>query len=328
MQKSLGLLALAGMAALAAARLGPSMLGDYAKALQEAKTLKANYTVSTIGGASERFSIELKKPNMLRVETPTQVLVSDGKDLTTLDKADGVYYRQPATEESIEAVLSPEALNVWAGFFNPKALNAVSSKSLGTKARAGMTLDAVEATYDDKASRVLTYFLDSSDKVARQVQIDLKSPGSKTTMVVNAKDLQVNAPIGEEAFAFKAPEGSRETTLEKMSAARWLTDLDEAKALAAKTGKRIFVDFMASWCGPCKLLDAQVLQTSRFKELAKKKFVLLRIDVDEDKATASTYKIEAMPTQMVLDKNGMVLAQTVGYRDPQTFYDFLIPAAG
>ena len=328
MRKSIGLLTLAGLAALAAAHLGPTALGDYAKALQEAKTLKANYTVLTIGGASERFSIALKKPNMLRVETPTQVIVSDGKDLTTLDKADGVYYKQSASDATVAEALSPEALNVWAGFFNPKALTAMSSKSLGTKSRAGMTLDAVEATYDSKGERVLTYFLDTKDKVARQVQIDLNAPAGKTTKILNAKDLEVDATLSDDTFAFKAPAGTRETTLAEMSAARWLTDLDEAKALAAKTGKRIFVDFMASWCGPCKLLDAQVLQTDRFKELAKKKFVLLRIDVDEDKSTATTYKIEAMPTQMVLDKNGMVLAQTVGYRDPQTFYDFLLPAAG
>ena len=328
MRKSLGLLTLAGLAALAAAHLAPTVLGDYAKALQEAKTLKANYTVQKIGGASERYAIELKKPNLLRVETPTQVMVSDGKDLTTLDKAEGVYYKQPVSDAAVIEALSPEALNVWAGFFDPKALDAFSSKSLGTRSRAGMTLDAVEATYDPKSTKVLTYFLDAKDKVARQVQIDVNAPSGKSTTIVNAKDLEVDGPLRDDAFAFKAPAGTRETTLEAMNATRWLTDLDEAKALAAKTGKRIFVDFMASWCGPCKLLDAQVLQTSRFKELAKKKLVLLRIDVDEDKSTAATYEIEAMPTQMVLDKNGAVVAKTVGYRDPETFYDFLIPAAG
>ncbi len=325
MRKTLGFVALAGLAAFAAARLAPAGLADFSKALQSAETLKADYSVQTVGGTSERYSVELKKPNLLHVETPTQSFVSDGKFLTTYDKKDGSYYKQPATPSSVGSVLSPDALNVWAGFFNPKALAATSSKSLGAKTRGGQTLDAVEATFGDKGERVVTYFLHSADKVARQAQIDLKKPDGKTTIIVNAKDVQVGGGIPADAFAFKAPQGSRETTLEEMSAARWFTDLEEAKAMAAKTGKKIFVDFMAEWCGPCKLLDAQVLQTERFQELAKKKLVLLRIDVDLQRSVMQAYNVTAMPTQMVLDAKGNVLAQTVGYGNPEGFYRFLMP---
>ncbi len=328
MRKTLGFLTFAGLAALAAARLSPAVLGDFSKALQGAQTLKADYTVQTIGGTSDRYSVAMKKPNLYRVETPTQLFVSDGKDLTTLDKSDGVYYKQPATAEMAASVLSPEALNLWAGFFDPKALSPVASKPLGSRNLGGQPLDAVQATYDAKGSRVVTYFLAPDDKLARRAQIDLTRPGGKTTMVVNAKDVQVGGPLGEDAFAFKAPDGSRETTLDELSASTWLTDLNEAKALAAKTGKRIFVDFMATWCGPCKMLDADVLETERFKDLAKKKLVLLRIDVDAQKSIASMYGIEAMPTQMILDKDGQVLAKTVGYGGADAFYSFLIPNAG
>ena len=76
------------------------------------------------------------------------------------------------------------------------------------------------------------------------------------------------------------------------------------------------------------MLDADVLQTERFKDLATKKLVLLRIDVDAQKSIASMYGIEAMPTQMVLDKNGQVVAKTVGYGGPDAFYSFLMPALG
>ena len=329
MRKSLGLLSLAGLVALAAARLAPTGLPDFAKALQEAQTLKTSYTVQTIGGASERYSVELKKPNLLRVETPLQIVVSDGKDLTTYDKTDAVYYKQPATDASVGAVLNTDALGLWSGFFNPKALSPVSSKSLGTKMRGGLSLDTVEATYDKEGKRVVTYFLDPTDKVARQAQIDLaKTSGDKTTIVVNAKDVRIGGPVGADAFTFKAPSGSRQTTLEEMNAPVWLTDLDEAKALAQKTGKKIFVDFMASWCGPCKMLDAEVLQTDEFQAIAKKKLVLLRIDVDEQKNVAAMYGIEAMPTQLVIDANGTVVAKTVGYGGPEAFYSFLKPALG
>lgn len=324
MRKTLGFLALAGLVALAAAHVVPTALTGFSQALQGAKTLKANYSVQTIGGGKEQYSVTLKKPNLLRVETPTQTYVSDGKDLLTFDKGDGTYFKQPVNASLLNEVLSPESLNVWAGFFDAKALSPVTAKSLGTR----QSLDAVEATYDPQRSRVVTYFLDASDKVARKAQIDLTAPKGKTTMVVNAKDVQVGGVLSEDEFAFKAPEGSREMTLEEMSSSRWLTDLDEAKTLAAKTGKRIFVDFMATWCGPCKMLDAAVLQTDKFKEIAKKKFVLLRIDVDAQKDIARMYHIDAMPTQMVLDKNGQVIATTVGYGGPDAFYQFLEPNEG
>lgn len=328
MRNSLGFLTLTGLVAIAGARLIPATLADFSKALQSADSLNANYTVQAIGESSERYSVDLKKPNLLRVETPTQVFVSDGKSLTTLDKRDGVYFKQPASAATLSGIFSPEPLNVWAGFFNPKALSPVASKSLGSRVRGGSNLDAVEATFDSGANRVVTYFLDPTDKVARQAVIELKKGGTKTSLVVNAKDLQVGGPISPDAFVFKAPANGRETTLEEMGSERWLTDINEAKALAAKTGKRIFVDYMATWCGPCKMLDAEVLETPKFKSIAKSKLVLLRIDVDVQKDVAAAYKIEAMPTQMILDSQGKVLASTVGYGGPHAFYAFLLPNLG
>lgn len=328
MRKTLGILMLAGLSALATPAFAPSGLADFSKALQDAKTLKANYTVQAIGGARDRYTVELQKPNLLHIETPTQILVSDGKNLTTYDKADGVFYKQPASAAAIGSILNPEPLNIWAGFFNAKALSAVASRSLGSKSLGGQNLDAVEATFDKEGKRTVTYYLSPSDKVARLAQIELKKSGEKSTLVINAKDVQVGGPIDETTFAFKAPDGSKETTLEEMASARWLTDIEEAKSLAKKTGKRIFMDCMASWCVPCKILDAEVLETERFKSIAKEKLILLRIDVDVQKDVASTYNIEAMPTQMVLDANGRVLASTVGYGGPDAFYSFLMPNVG
>jgi outer membrane lipoprotein-sorting protein len=325
MPKTLGFLLFAGLAAIASPAFAPSGLGDFSKALQDAKTLKADYTVQAIGGARDKYTVELQKPNLLHIETPTQILVSDGKDLTTYDKADGVFYKQPVTAAALGSALNPEPLNIWAGFFNSQALKAGATKSLGSKSLGGQSLEGVEATFDKEANRVVTYYLHPTDKVARMAQIDLKKSGAKTTLIINAKDVQVGGPLSPTAFAFKAPEGSRETTLDEMASSRWLTDIEEAKSLAKKTGKKIFMDCMASWCVPCKILDAEVLETERFKSIAKQKLILLRIDVDVQKDVAANYNIEAMPTQMVLDANGRVIASTVGYGGPDAFYSFLMP---
>src|ERR1700719_1391583 len=58
----------------------------------------------------------------------------------------------------------------------------------------------------------------------------------------------------------------------------WLTDLAAARQQAASENKRLLLDFTGSdWCGYCKLLDAEVLNTSTFRDFAKD-YVLVRID--------------------------------------------------
>jgi thioredoxin 1 len=135
--------------------------------------------------------------------------------------------------------------------------------------------------------------------------------------------LVVDGASSANAFAFVAPEDSKELSADEVSGQRWYYDLGEAEAVAARTGKKIFVDFFATWCGPCKMLAAAVLDTDDFRNKMSKYFVFCRIDVDAQEGVAQHYGIDAMPTQMVLDKTGGVLGKTVGYGGPDAFYQFI-----
>ena len=96
----------------------------------------------------------------------------------------------------------------------------------------------------------------------------------------------------------------------------------QAEQIAANTHRKIFVDFMASWCGPCHMLHDNVLVTDEFKKLSKY-FVFVQIDVDQQPSVAAAYEVTAMPTQLVLDAQGTVLGRTVGYGGPEAFYSFI-----
>jgi thiol-disulfide isomerase/thioredoxin len=204
------------------------------------------------------------------------------------------------------------------------AFSKVSAKSLGTVTRKGMKVNAIEATYGDGKKKVVYYL---ADNLARQAEISYADAASSDVIVVNTKSVELGSEANANLFTFNAPQGSRELSMEEMTAAQWFTDLEEAKRVAAKTNRKIFVDFMAEWCGPCKMLDREVLQTEGFKAYSKK-LVFVKIDVDVQKGVASQYKITAMPTQMVLNADGSIHKSIVGYGGPAMFYNFINGAIG
>ena len=59
----------------------------------------------------------------------------------------------------------------------------------------------------------------------------------------------------------------------------WMTDMDKAMKLSAKTGKPILADFSGSdWCGWCIKLDREVFSKKAFKDFAKDNLILVLLD--------------------------------------------------
>jgi outer membrane lipoprotein-sorting protein len=328
MRRSLGLLGFLGVAAVAAASLfgGSTKLSDMSKALMEAKAVKTTYTVQTIGRPAAGYELILKKPNMARVETPTKTIVADGSKLTVLDKAESVYTQTPQTEAELKSIFSPDELSLFRGFFVEDAYKAANSRDLGSKSVGGATLDVVESTVAANGRKVVTYYINPSDSIARKSQIQLNDPNGRVTTIIDTKSLELNGSVGDDAFKFEAPEGARLVKPEELNA-KWLESLDEARKVAAATKRQIFVDFYAEWCGPCKLLEAECFGTSEFKALSKK-LVFLRIDVDRQQSVSQQYNIEAMPTQMILKADGSIVDTRVGYSNRSDFFRWVYGVVG
>eukprot|EP00961_Rhodomonas_salina_P119274 1604986-Rhodomonas_salina.1 len=87
-----------------------------------------------------------------------------------------------------------------------------------------------------------------------------------------------------------------------------LKDQAEFDAAVAEAGeKTMFIDFTATWCGPCKRIGPV------FEELAEKNdgAVFYKVDVDENEAVSQKFGITAMPTFHAL-KKGVKVAECVG----------------
>lgn len=62
----------------------------------------------------------------------------------------------------------------------------------------------------------------------------------------------------------------------------------------------VLVDFFAEWCSPCKML-APILK--QVKDTLSDRVIIIKIDVDKNKALAAKYSVKGVPT-MILFKHG------------------------
>ena len=116
--------------------------------------------------------------------------------------------------------------------------------------------------------------------------------------------------------------------------ASWLTDFAKAQQLAKEEKKLVLLDFTGSdWCPPCKLLHKNVFSTHEFNDFAKENLVLVLVDFPNSKPISDQqkkangklgekYKVQLLPTIVVLDSNGKQLSFTAGYHE-ETAKEFI-----
>lgn len=82
-----------------------------------------------------------------------------------------------------------------------------------------------------------------------------------------------------------------------------IKSMAELEAAFNEAGSRaVFVDFFATWCGPCKMISPKLEEMSKHYT----NVVVLKVDVDECEDIAQKYEISAMPTFIVFKKGSKV----------------------
>jgi len=92
-----------------------------------------------------------------------------------------------------------------------------------------------------------------------------------------------------------------------------LTDSSFESTLKSAGNKPVLVDCWAPWCGPCRVLGPVVDELARE---AGGKFVVAKLNTDENPHTASRFRINAIPTMLIF-KNGQLADQLVGLHPKQ-----------
>ena len=84
----------------------------------------------------------------------------------------------------------------------------------------------------------------------------------------------------------------------------------------------VLVDFWAEWCGPCRMIAPALEEISG---AMNGKVKILKLNVDENPATATKYGVMSIPTLMIF-KDGQLASRQVGAAPKQKLEQWITTA--
>ncbi|MEX0717700.1 MAG: thioredoxin family protein [Planctomycetaceae bacterium] len=103
----------------------------------------------------------------------------------------------------------------------------------------------------------------------------------------------------------------------------WQPDYETARREAERLDRPLLLHFHASWCGPCRTMERDVLGTPRFRQQIESGYVAVKIDVDQQPHLMQRFRVEYLPSDVIVDHAGRILTQSSGGQPLSTYLDKL-----
>lgn len=99
------------------------------------------------------------------------------------------------------------------------------------------------------------------------------------------------------------------------------TQVQPALEAAKAQGKPIFIYARSKVCGWCKKFEAETFTNQTVIKTLNENFILLSIDVYEQKSESVNLRVRGTPTEIFLNENGIEIKRIPGYTQTQPFLD-------
>jgi protein disulfide-isomerase len=106
---------------------------------------------------------------------------------------------------------------------------------------------------------------------------------------------------------------------------QWHHDLESAKTAAKQTNRLVLIHFWTTSCGPCLALDQKVFNQPGVASAIEAQFVPVKLNADENSATAQWYEINRVPMDVVITPDGQLIGKHIS---PPTPMAYVSEAAG
>lgn len=95
---------------------------------------------------------------------------------------------------------------------------------------------------------------------------------------------------------------------------QWLADYGFARQEAKRLGLPLLIHFSATWCGPCKQMERDTLQTPAVLSVLGTQVLALKVDADENPGLIEAFRVELLPTDIVVAPDGKIVSRTTNYQ--------------
>lgn len=186
--------------------LPDSSLDKHTAEMKKAQSITIVFTVNKIGGAPEEQTLSLSKPDRFRWESPTRLVVGNGKSILALDKAKNTYTEVPQTPESLKKALGDDAVWAWSAFFDADFASTLANVKRGST-RKVRNISVTEVEVIRKDTRAFNVYVDEATGIVRGSTYEASD---KSQWLVLAKELKPSdKPADEAVVAAKIPEGAK-----------------------------------------------------------------------------------------------------------------------
>jgi YHS domain-containing protein len=104
--------------------------------------------------------------------------------------------------------------------------------------------------------------------------------------------------------------------------------LESAKVMAKQSGRLVLVHFWTPTCGPCMALEQNVFNQPGVANAIETQFVPVKLNADENTATATWLGITRVPTDVIITPEGQIVSKTISAPTPAAYVAELTSAAG